>query len=599
MIFLLAAINAKYIHSNPAVYSLAAYASKQDASLAKQIEIAEYTINHQISDILADLYHKKPDAIGISCYIWNITYVKQLISELPKLLPNTKIWLGGPEVTFDAKKMLTDYPQLAGIMIGEGEQTFYELLLAYTKEEEQNLKADIEMIPGLVVRNKEQIIATKQRELTDLSTIPFLYYDLTQFENKIIYYESSRGCPFRCSYCLSSIDKKVRLRDLEVVKKELQFFLDSKVSQVKFVDRTFNCNKKHALEIFRYLLANDNGITNFHFEIAADILDEEEISLLNQFRKGAVQLEIGVQSTNETTIAEIDRKMDVSILRSVVAKIHQGRNIHIHLDLIAGLPYEDYASFGKSFDDVYAMEPEQLQLGFLKVLKGSKMQEKSQEYGISYLNQPPYEVLFTNWLSYEDVCRLKQIEEMVELFYNSNQFRTTLHLLVPYFSSPFAFFEALAAYYVEMGYFIQSPARSYRYHVLLDFIEKKVLLGKLQTQEEKEEKKALFSQSLTMDLYLRENMKTRPDFAVDLASHKETMRAFIQKEAKEHCYLKRQEYLEVDARTLAKMTHMEPISFHLETGKPLREESYLLFDYLSRDPLTYDASFYVLSKKDC
>ena len=510
MRFLLTAVNAKYIHSNPAVYSLQAYACQEDPTLKEQIFVAEYTINQQMEDVLADLYEHRPDVIGFSCYIWNIPYIEKLVRELKKLLPQVQIWLGGPEVSFDAEKVMEEYPQLTGIMLGEGEQTFLELAQHYRSGESG--EEALSRIAGLAIRKNGKVILTGPRVLTDLSVIPFLYDDLKKFENKILYYESSRGCPFRCSYCLSSIDKKVRLRDLSIVKRELQFFLDQKVAQVKFVDRTFNCNKKHAMEIWEYLLTHDNGITNFHFEIAADILDEEQIRLLNQFRPGAVQLEIGVQSTNEETIREIDRHMDVGLLRQIVQKIHAGHNIHIHLDLIAGLPLEGYTSFGHSFDDVYAMEPEQLQLGFLKVLKGSKMHDNCEKYGLVYLDEPPYEVLYTRWLSYEEVRRLKQIEEMVELYYNSNQFVTTLKLLVPQFASPFAFFEELAAYFAGQGYFLKAPARSYRYQVLYDFIREKGLPTEL------------FRETLTQDLYLRENCKTRPAFAKDPVLYKEEIR---------------------------------------------------------------------------
>jgi len=569
MKFLLAAVNTKYIHSNPAVYSLKAYAEKKEPKLIGQIEIAEYTINHQISDILADLYKRKPDAVGFSCYIWNISYVLELAEEMKKLLPDVQIWFGGPEVSFDADKLLLTYPFLTGVICGEGEESFLQLANAYKKAEEEGISF-AEVSRGQL-QNTELV----------LSEVPFLYDDDAPFENRILYYESSRGCPFRCSYCLSSIDKTVRLRDIEIVKKELAYFIEKKVRQVKFVDRTFNCNKAHALAIWEYLLAHDNGVTNFHFEIAADLLDEEELTLLSKFRPGALQLEIGVQSTNEKTIAEIDRRMDVERLRNVVKRIHDGGNIHMHLDLIAGLPYEDYASFGKSFDDVFAMQPEQLQLGFLKVLKGSKMYQKAQDYGLVYRSKPPYEVLYTDWLSFDDVCRLKRIEEMVEMYYNSNQFTVTLPLAIKRFTSPFAFFEALADYYEAQGYFVQSPARSYRYQVLLSF------LG-----EEK-----LFAETLTMDLYLRENCKTRPAFAVDLAQHKERERAFFQKEAAEHTLLG-EDYADYDARMLARAVHVEPVFFDHVTGQPLDASEYTVFDYKNRNALTYEAKTYRIGKED-
>lgn len=569
MKFLLAAVNTKYIHSNPAVYSLKAYAKKKAPELAGQIEIAEYTINHQISDILADLYSRKPDAIGFSCYIWNISYVLELAQEMKKLLPEVQIWFGGPEVSFDADKLLLTYPFLTGVICGEGEESFLQLASAYKKAEEEGISFS-------EVR-KGQLQST---ELV-LSEVPFLYDGDAPFENRILYYESSRGCPFRCSYCLSSIDKTVRLRDIEIVKKELAYFIEKKVRQVKFVDRTFNCNKAHALAIWEYLLAHDNGVTNFHFEIAADLLGEEELALLAKFRPGALQLEIGVQSTNEKTIAEIDRRMDVERLRSVVGRIREGRNIHMHLDLIAGLPYEDYASFGKSFDEVFAMKPEQLQLGFLKVLKGSKMHQKAQDYGLVYRSKPPYEVLYTDWLSFEDVCRLKRIEEMVEIYYNSNQFTVTLPLAIKKYASPFAFFEALADYYEEQGYFVQSPARSYRYQVLLSFLNEE----------------ALFAETLTTDLYLRENCKTRPAFAADLAEHKERERAFFRQEAEKHRLLG-DAYADYDARMLARAVHVEPVSFDHVTGHRLGEPAYLVFDYKDRNALTYEAKTYRIGKED-
>lgn len=568
MKFLLAAVNSKYIHSNPAVYSLKAYAEKREPELSGHIEIAEYTINHQISEILADLYARRPDAIGFSCYIWNITYILELAEEMKKLLPKVQIWLGGPEVSFDADKLLLTYPFLTGVICGEGEETFFQLASAYRQAEKEG-----KSFSG---------VSAGQLEKADvvLSEVPFLYEDSVPFENRILYYESSRGCPFRCSYCLSSIDKTVRLRDIEIVKKELAFFIEKKVRQVKFVDRTFNCNKAHALAIWGYLLAHDNGVTNFHFEIAADLLGEEELVILSKFRPGALQLEIGVQSTNEKTIAEIDRRMDVTRLRDVVKRIHDGGNIHIHLDLIAGLPHEDYESFGRSFNDVFAMQPEQLQLGFLKVLKGSKMHRKAEDYGLVYRSKPPYEVLYTDWLSFEDVCKLKRIEEMVEIYYNSNQFTVTLPAAIRRFSSPFAFFEALADYYEAQGYFVQSPARSYRYQVLLSFLKEDVF----------------FAECLTVDLYLRENCKTRPSFAADIADHKERTRAFFQKEAAEHTVLG-ETYAEYDARMLARAVHIEPIMYDHTTGQMLDEPEYILFDYKDRNPLTYEAKTYRIGIK--
>ncbi len=600
MKFLLVALNSKYIHSNPAVYSLRAHAG---AELYEYIEIAEYTINHAFTDVLADVFKRKPDVIGFSCYIWNIGMVWELVTELHKLMPTVPIWLGGPEVSYDAPKVLSEHPEVTGIMVGEGEETFKELLSYYVEKE----KISSQMVDDRMGCEQEQWTSslsgikglrlpsgdTMPRDLTDMNSLPFLYEDLSAFENRIIYYESSRGCPFRCSYCLSSIDKKVRLRDLDVVKKELQFFLDRKVKQVKFVDRTFNCNHAHATAIWQYILENDNGVTNFHFEISADILNEEELTLLSRMRPGLVQLEIGVQSTNPETLTAIHRTMDVDRLEKVVARINAGNNVHQHLDLIAGLPYEAYESFGHSFDRVYAMKPEQLQLGFLKVLKGSEMHDKAEEYGICYMEKPPYEVLFTRWLSFDEVVRLKRIEEMVELYYNSNQFVHTLDFLAKTFASPFRMYEALAEFYEKKGYFVNSPARSYRYEVLLAF-----------ACEQDGEKEEVYRELLTYDMYLREKVKSRPVFAKDLTEYKEEIREFYRKEEEMRQYLP--EYAEYDSKQLARLTHLEPF-FHpvwklslerqeeetevsVENGLKLKKEPvFVLFDYEMRNPLTGDA----------
>lgn len=583
MKFLLAAFNAKYIHSNPAIYSLKAYAGEQYAS---HIELAEYTINHSLNQILADIYKRKPDVIGFSCYIWNFTLVQEVLGEVHKLLPNTEIWLGGPEVSFECHAILEKYPYVKGIMIGEGEETFLNLLRYYLKEKDQSL----EEIPGLALSTGY----TSERDLVNLSQVPFLYSagstdKLNDFENRIIYYESSRGCPFRCSYCLSSIDKKVRLRDMELVKKELQFFLDHNVPQVKFIDRTFNCSHAHAKTIWRYIMEHDNGVTNFHFEVAADLLDEEELALLHQMRPGLVQLEIGVQTTNPDTLKEIRRITNLDKLRQVVAQIHSGNNVHMHLDLIAGLPFENYESFARSFRDVYAMKPEQLQLGFLKVLKGSYMYDMAQQYGLKYLSQPPYEVLFTNWLSYEDVLRLKQVEEMVELYYNSNQFTHTLPLLEQLYDNPFYLFEDLAKYFEEQGYFLKAPARSYRYQVLLNF-----------AKSVDEVRLELYRESLTYDLYLRENAKSRPDFASDIAPYKAEFHMFFTDEEVVRELLPH--YTNYDTKQISKMTHLEWFSYPVwdtERAKyfqRLDKKVKVLFDYQKRSPLTKEACVHVIER---
>ncbi|MBR3806848.1 MAG: B12-binding domain-containing radical SAM protein [Lachnospiraceae bacterium] len=575
MKFLLVALNAKYIHSNPALHSLRAYAGDK---YQDSIELAEYTINNESGTILADLYKRQPDVVGFSCYIWNFNMISDLVREFHKLMPNVPIWLGGPEVSYNAREILDNRKEVTGVMIGEGEETFLHLLKHYLKEDGF---CDLSKIAGIVTRENEYI----NRPLLDMDALPFLYSDLSAFENRIIYYESSRGCPFRCSYCLSSVDKTVRVRDFSLVKKELQFFLDNKVPQVKFVDRTFNCVHEHTMDVWRYILENDNGVTNFHFEVEADILRPEEMELLSKMRPGLCQLEIGVQTTNPVTLKEIRRNMDIDKLRKTVETILSFKTVHVHLDLIAGLPYEDYESFANSFNDVYSMKPQQLQLGFLKVLKGSYMHEMAGDYGISYLSKPPYEVLYTNWLSYEEVVKLKRIEEMVEIYYNSNQFTHTLAVLEKEFETPFEMYEDLARFYEERGYFVKTPSRMYRYDVLLEFIMTKV----------SQEKEQLYKELLIFDIYLRENVKSRPNFASFLANDKEIVRTFYEKEVENSKYLSG--YEQFDAKQMARMTHLERFSYPVwnvryeDIVAALDSERYVLFDYKERNPLNYEAKY--------
>lgn len=592
--FLLAAINSKYIHMNPAVYSLRTYALGSGALNAgnAEIAIAEYTINQSMDEILGDLYERKPDVIGFSCYIWNWQMTKELMVEVKKLLPQTDIFLGGPEVSYEAEKIMEQYgranegtgngPVIRGIILGEGEKTFCELVGYYAQREDHNLLQDI---PGLLLDTGY----TGMRESLSFSEIPFLYEEqrlsgkgLQDFRNKIIYYESSRGCPFRCSYCLSSIDKTLRLRDLDRVFPELQFFLDCKVPQVKFIDRTFNCNRAHAMAIWQYLTEHDNGVTNFHFEIAAELITEEELELFQKMRPGLIQLEIGVQTTNPKTLKAIHRSADMAHLSQIVERIRTGHNIHVHLDLIAGLPEEDYESFVHSFNEVYAMKPEQLQLGFLKVLKGTEISLRKEEYGLVHQSIPPYEVLYTKWISYEEIRKLKRVEEMVELYYNSNQFIHTLAALVTQVKTPFDLYEKLAEHYETHGYFINTPARVKRYDVLFEFA-----CGLVPEQKE------LFRELLTFDFYLRENAKSRPAFCRDLTGDYDVIRQFYEQEEAAPHYLK--EYAQYHARQVMKMTHMEMFHYPVwqqdaDEWKQLERPVMVLYDYQKRDPLTGDCA---------
>lgn len=572
MKILLAAINAKYIHSNLAVYSLRAYAQSyyvpKDANKILEIEIAEYTINQQPDDILTDIYKRKPDVLCLSCYIWNLKYVEETVKEFHKICPHTHIWLGGPEVSYDGAEVLERLPEVIGVMKGEGEQTFAELSSVYAGRGADKAAEKFYAIDGITFRNeKGHIVENDWREVLDLSHIPFVYHDMEDFRNKIIYYETSRGCPFACSYCLSSIDKTLRFRNLALVREELRFFLEKEVPQVKFVDRTFNCSHSHAMEIWKYISEHDNGITNFHFEVAADLINEEELCLFKKMRPGLIQLEIGVQSTNPKTIQEIRRTMRFQEVKRIVEEINSYKNIHQHLDLIAGLPFEDMASFKNSFNDVYRLHPQQLQLGFLKVLKGSLMERQKEAYKLVYKSTPNYEVLYTKWLSYEDILRLKGIEEMVEIYYNTGQFANTLMRLEEEFSSPFDMYDRLRHHYEKNGRMNVQQKRSARYEILLKFIA-----GLLP------EKKDYYRELLTYDYYLRENAKTRPDFAGDYMISKEELSQFYRQEEKERCYLTG--YESYDKNQMRKMTHLEHFNCLGQT---------VLFDYMDRNPLNHEA----------
>ena len=646
MKFLLTAINDKYIHSNPGVYSLKMFAESKGAAQAvqgdqnpwedglpcvplgaekqeehgpyagvtektareshsMQVEIAEYTINNQMELILEDIYRRKPDMVGISCYIWNIAYALDLVRDIHKVLPDTDIWLGGPEVSYDAPQLLVREPEVFGVMKGEGEEMFAALLECYRTlgctvrslgwNEQKNVAAEsvadsgrlpelqdrpetarvseisgnarvsafwhcMSQVAGLTYHGADGIICDQPiRPVMDMSRIPFLYPSLKGFENRIVYYESSRGCPFSCSYCLSSIDKSVRFRDLKLVLPELDFFLEKRVPQVKFVDRTFNAKKSHAMAIWKHILEHDNGVTNFHFEITADLLDEEELELISRMRPGLIQLEIGVQSTNTETIRAIRRKMDLKRLRYVVERINAGKNVHQHLDLIAGLPFEDYESFGRSFNEVYSMEPEQFQLGFLKVLKGSYMHDMVEEYGLKYRGKAPYEVLSTKWLPYSDVLRLKGVEDMVEVYYNSRQFLRTLKLFEQEFESAFAMYEYMAQYYDEQHLTGLNHSRLARYEIFHDLIGQKV----------EPEQMGVFEDALMCDLYFRENAKSRPSFALPQAPYKEELRRMVP-----------------ELRTLGIQVHAEV----------LRSGEVLLFDYREKDRLNHNAKLTVLGR---
>ena len=578
--FLLVGINAKYIHLNPALYSLK-YSVPDE--LRENVTVAEYTINHVYERILMDIFRRKPDVIGISCYIWNMEVVKKLCGDLAKVLPGTPVWLGGPEAAWSGDELFEELPGVTGVMYGDGEVVLPQLLDAYLSEEISERAGEASKSREMSQTGQEkctcgrlstgslvqasarglrfrcqngQIIDTGMPMMADMDSLPFLYDKEEDFSNRIVYYESSRGCPFRCSYCLSAADKTMRYRSLPLVLDELQWFLDKRVPQVKFLDRTFNSNRQRSLAIWRYLAEQDNGVTNFHFEITADLLGTEELELLGQLRPGLVQLEIGVQSTNPETLAAINRHVDFAQLKSVVMHIGSRGNVHQHLDLIAGLPFENIKSFANSFNDVYRLRPAQLQLGFLKVLKGSPIAAQTEEFEIIYRGCPPYEVLSTRWLSYDDIVHLKGIEEMVETYYNSHQFELTLEALGREFDSPFALYEALAEYCIEANPEGKSLSRAGLYEQIQGFIHENFV-----------NRAEVFDTLLTMDYYLREHARKRPAFAVGR---------------------------ELPCPGHSRDYHKEEINFDLElfrqTGEVRQSRESWLFDYTCRSAISNNAS---------
>lgn len=587
MKFLLVALNAKYIHSNLAVHSLKEYCVRQFQKAGvkpPQIEIAEYTINQPLAKILADIYERKADALFFSCYIWNRREIEQLVRDLQKISPDADVWLGGPEVSFDLPDALEAFAKATGIIRGEGEEAFFRLAQAYANhglgQAEEHLIAD-DLVEAQQMFSESDcllkvqplhletgsLIVVEAQTLLPMDALPFPYENLADFINRIIYYESSRGCPFRCSYCLSSIEKSLRFKSLDLVKRQLAFFLAHNVKQVKFIDRTFNCNHDHALAIWQYLKEHDNGVTNFHFEIAGELLADSELGLLEKMRPGQVQLEIGVQSTYERTLAEINRPADFGRLSQAVRRLKKTGNIHIHLDLIAGLPFEDMERFKHSFNEVFSLRPHQLQLGFLKVLKGSPLAEHCTAYGLKYSDAPPYEVLETKWISYGQILQLKAVEEMVEIYYNSGQYTQGLEVLLDAFENPFAFFEKLCAWHQENGLTLLHFSRNQRYEHLLRFGEHYIAE---QPQRER------FQEALVYDYYSRDNEKNRPEFFGAARVEKAFAKAFYSEEVRQHRHLNGPQYKNItDPRVLRRLTHLEKLG-----------DAYYLFDYTRRNPVT-------------
>ncbi len=556
------AVNAKFIHSSLAIRSLKAYSTYKE-----HIKLQEFTINQQENLILSEIYKTRPQIIGFSCYIWNIEMILSLVNNLKKILPNAVIILGGPEVSFETEELFKE--NAVDIVIkGEGEQTFHRLMQYYIDN-----KGSLEEINGIVFKKDGELIQTKPQEPLKSTEIPFPYQDEPEFpENKILYYESSRGCPNNCGYCLSSTDKALRFLRIERVCQELQRFLDAKVTQVKFIDRTFNANKSHTMQIWKYLKEHDNGITNFHFEICADLLTDEMTEFLKTIRKGYFQFEIGVQSTNKKTLEYINRRTDLDKLFQRTREISAFGNIHQHLDLIAGLPFEGLESFRNSFNEVYAAKPEMLQLGFLKLLKGSQLRDEAEKLGIVFKDKADYEVLYTKELSHDDLLLLKSVENVLELFYNSQKINSGLSYIMQY-ENAFDFYEKLGRYWDKNQYNLVSHGRVALYTLFREFIE-------IYYQKYLPQVTAL----LKFDLCLTELTKNLPPWAVTEFTQEERQKIneIYTDDSLRNKYFPQSP--EKDRKALYRKSHGEIFEYNVlnwveNQHQPLKERTLILFDH--------------------
>ena len=468
MKILLTTLNSKFIHTNLAIRYI-----KESIKDLIDVDLREYTINNQLDYILKDIYLKDYDAVFFSTYIWNVYDIVKICENLKKVKPNLIIGLGGPEVSYDSEESMEKYQFVDYILRDEGEMVMRDLVKHFRGE------MSIEDVDGITYRQDGKIIRNKTRELLkDLDLIPSPYenLDVKEYENRIVYYETSRGCPFNCQYCLSSAIKGLRYFSIDRVKRDLKNLIDARVSQIKFIDRTFNANKKFAKEIMEFLMENDNGYTTYHFEVTAHLLDDDMLEFLKDCKEGLFQFEIGVQTTNQEALDAVGRRDDFEKLSYVVKTIESYQNIHQHLDLIAGLPYEGYDSFEKSFNDVFGLQIEQLQLGFLKMIKGTGMRARAEEFEYEYKDYAPYEVLSNKFISYDEILKLKDIEDILERYYNSNNFSLSVKYIIEnyYSESAFKFFEEFATYFDEMGYFHLAQGKNQLYSILLDFYKEKI-----------------------------------------------------------------------------------------------------------------------------
>ena len=572
---LLTTLNAKYIHSSLALRLLQKYCTSSDF----EISIQEHTINDRIENITAAIYKADADVIGFSCYIWNISMVLEIADRLKKVKPECTIIFGGPEVSYEPKEIMESYPFINYIVMGEGEDTLKELLdnLGHTEDR-------LDGVLGIAFREKDGIKVNAPRPLIcDLDKLPSPYSeeDTTELKGRILYYETTRGCPFNCSYCLSSTIEGVRYYSVERVKKDLLFLIQQQVHQVKFVDRTFNCNKQRTMELFKFLVETQSS-TSFHFEIAADLLDDDMIEYLATVPEGLFQLEIGVQSTNLSTISAIERKMNFVKVAENVRKLLRKDNIHLHLDLIAGLPGENYASFSKSFNDVFNLKPHVLQLGFLKLLKGSKIRQEASKCDYKYIDVPPYEILQNNVLSYKEILKLKGLEDVLENYHNSGAFNKSLDYIINgYYNSAFEFFDELAEFFENRGLDKLSHSRKALYDILDEFIVHKI--GK---------NTGVFREFLKFDLVYHQKGVQLPAWASRLQpdNFKESCFEFLKKRTNVEKFLP--QFADLPAKKIIKEVDFEVFDINvLETVQEhQKSKTIVLFDYSVLD--VYDVTKY-------
>lgn len=540
---LLTAINSKYIHSNLAVRYLRSFAKDLDY----EGEIKEFTINDREERILEEIIREKPDVVAFSTYIWNVEMVSRISNLIKRVDSNIEILYGGPEVSFDSRTFLKENVG-EYVIEGEGEKTYRDFILYKLG------KMELQEVRGLHYKNNETVYSNEKRPLMDMGEIIFPYETDEDLSNKIVYYEASRGCPFNCKYCLSSTSHGVRFLNIDRVRKELKYFIDKRVRLVKFVDRTFNCNHKFAMAIWEFLINSDTE-TQFHFEISADILKDEEIEILSKAPEGRFQFEVGVQTTNDEVLRNINRFVNFSHIKEKVEELMAIKNIKQHLDLIAGLPGEDYISFKKSFNDVYSIRPEEIQLGFLKLLKGSSMREEANRYGMEYSPYPPYEILKTDMVSYEEMLKLKKVEEMVDKYYNSGKFNYIIKYFENKFHSPFEFYYKLGVFFENKGYFNKNIGNIEYYKVFLDF-----------NYEILKEDNKFINEIVKFNYLLYNKKRGLPDF----------LRSNISKEEEKEIKSSLRE------KYSFKEYHLEKFSIDLEeyvkSGQIIEKECYYLFD---------------------